>query len=193
VEGEVAGFTKPLSFENEIAVAVEEPIREGELQERAHIYVENDGARNAVYEIKQVRPGEGGAYALSIGDKTPIRQFANDADLSSGYVYDIAEGASFRIPLTATWISPAALLDGMRERIGNEETSGHMSGVFADQLLYRLNMIELLADQGNSATAIAYMRDFLAYIGDPSVQQQGLISSAATAALEAAANKYISL
>lgn len=193
VEGEVAGFTKPLSFENEIAVDVDEPIREGELQERAHIYVENDGERNAVYEIKQIGPGEGGAYALSIGDKTPIRQFADDADLSSGYVYDIAEGASFRIPLTATWISPAALLDGMRERIGNEATSGHMSGVLADQLLYRLHMIELLADQGTSATAIAYMRDFLAYISAPSVRQQELISGTAAAALEAAANKYISL
>ncbi|TMV50577.1 hypothetical protein FE783_07705 [Paenibacillus mesophilus] len=193
VAGDIADFTKTLSFHNELGVTADAPILEGELQERAHIYIENDGARNAVYEIKQVQPRIGGGYTLSIGDKTLIRQFANDADLSAGYVYDIAEGASFRIPLTATWVSPSSVLDGMRELIGQEKSSGYMSGVFADQLLYRLDIIDLLADQGNKATAIAYMRDFVAYIEDPSVRLQGLISSTATAALEASANKYISL
>ncbi|MEF3307608.1 X2-like carbohydrate binding domain-containing protein [Paenibacillus sp. GYB004] len=191
VEGSIAGFTKQLVWENEIVVAADAPLSPGVLPERAHIYVENDGTRNAAYEIKSVQERAGGGYALSIGDKTLIRQYANDADMAAGYAYDIAEGAAFRIPLTATWESAALLLEELRGRIEGEASSGRMSAVLSGQLLYRLSIIGLLAGQGQQATAADYMRDMLAYIGAPSVLQQGLLTEAALAAIGADAGAIL--
>lgn len=69
--------------------------------------------------------------------------------------------------------------------------SGEINAVFGDQLLYRLTIIDLLVEQGQMTTATAYLEDFLAYINDPSVLQQQLLTEAARAELEESAEELL--
>jgi hypothetical protein len=189
--GEVVDFTRSLSFENNIEVEVTGNTGAQELQPGAYIFIQNDGARNAVYELKQVQTVTGSTYAISIGDKTLIRQYTNDADPSAGFIYDVAAGDSFRIPLTSTWVSPNVLLNQMKELVLHETSLGHISSTFEDQLTYRLMIINILAAQGNTQTAIAYIEDLITYIHDPSVLIQGLITLTAADQLAVIAEELI--
>lgn len=98
--GAVTGFTKTLSTANTVEVQLPSPVDPSLLAGRT-IYVANDGVRNAAYEIRNATSLGGGRYSLDIGDATPIRSYVDSNDFSKGFVYDIAEGASFRIPLSA--------------------------------------------------------------------------------------------
>jgi hypothetical protein len=174
--GEVADFTRSLSFENEIEVELTGNTGAQELRPGAFIFIQNDGARNAVYELKQVQTVTGNTYAISIGDKTLIRQYNNDADPSAGFIYDVAEGDSFRVPLTATWVSANVLLNQLKELVLYETSLGHISSIFSNQLIHRLFIINILSMHGNTQRAIAFTEDFITYIKDPSVLLQGLIT-----------------
>ncbi|MFC5648195.1 heparinase II/III family protein [Paenibacillus solisilvae] len=99
--GEVVYFTKEMSAVNEIVVRLNES-NQGIRLIGKWIYIENDGSRNAVYEIKSVR-ADGERLILDIGDITLIRSWADDFDFSQGYRYDIYEGARFRIPMSCEW------------------------------------------------------------------------------------------
>lgn len=99
--GTVAGFTKEMSRSNEITVQLDSQAAVPDLTGR-YIYVENDGVRNAVYEIKGVKSQNGNTVVLDIGDITTIRKWVDPNDFSKGYIYDLAEGASFSIPLSSS-------------------------------------------------------------------------------------------
>lgn len=98
--GTVVGFTYAPSVQNEIVVNLNAAnINPAELTGKT-IYIANDGVRNAAYRIVGATDVGGGRYRLDIGDSTLIRSFVDAYDFSKGYVYDIAAGAAFRIPLT---------------------------------------------------------------------------------------------
>lgn len=99
-EGTVEAFTQTLSESNDITVDMDlGDIEPAELIGQT-IFVENDGVRNASYRILGVADLGSDRYKLDIGDKTLIRSYVDPNNFSAGYVYDIAENADFRIPLT---------------------------------------------------------------------------------------------
>ncbi|MBD2864614.1 heparinase II/III domain-containing protein [Paenibacillus oceani] len=101
LEGTVIDFTRVLSVSNHMDIQM--AVYGGGVPDviGKWIFVDNDGVRNAAYEIKDVTPLGGGLYRLSVGDATFVRSYVNAADFSQGFVYDIAAGSAFRIPLTA--------------------------------------------------------------------------------------------
>lgn len=99
LEATVVDFTRELQFENEIILRSEEHMSNEGLVGQ-YIYIENDGKRNAVYPIQAVHSLGNQQYRILIGDATLIRQFADDQDMTKGYVYDIAAGARVVIPLS---------------------------------------------------------------------------------------------
>lgn len=100
LEGTIESFTETLSVHNELVVAMETPDIDLSALAGKTIFVDNDGVRSAAYPIREAVCLGFGRYRLDIGDLTLIRGLADPADLGRGYVYDIAAGASFRIPLT---------------------------------------------------------------------------------------------
>lgn len=107
--GTVVAFTKELATSNAITVAFD-PAPGGVSPESlltrkpgvyASIVVDNDRQRNAVYAVHGMKAAGGGAYSLDIGETTLVRAWRNPADFAAGFVYDIAEGATFRLPLSA--------------------------------------------------------------------------------------------
>lgn len=103
VTGKVADFTRDLRLENRLVVRVGgPPVDPRELMGR-HIYVENDGVRNAAYRIEAATYSGGDTYVLDIGGATPVRRHSDAADFAAGYVYDVAPGAVFSIPLAREW------------------------------------------------------------------------------------------
>jgi hypothetical protein len=99
-EGTVVDFTHELVASNSITVDVDLQGESIETLLGRWIYIENDGTRNAAYPIVSATPLGGLRYELGIGDLTPIRSYVNASDFSQGFVYDIAPGAAFRIPLS---------------------------------------------------------------------------------------------
>jgi len=99
--GAVSDFTKEMSANNEITVSLDETHKANSLIGE-YVYIENDGIRNAVYEIKGIRES-GEQLILEVGDVTLIRSWVDDFDFTKGYIYDIEEGARLRIPLTSEW------------------------------------------------------------------------------------------
>ncbi|MDF2715716.1 MAG: exo-alpha-sialidase [Paenibacillus sp.] len=81
----------------------------------------------------------------------------------------------------------------MLNKVGQFEQAGQMNAVFADQLTYRLGVIGQLVSQEASTDAVAYMRDFVQTINDPSVSGQQLISETAAATLRTEADLFIQL
>jgi hypothetical protein len=103
--GTVLDFTKSLSLENDITVAIDGEFDPVQLIGR-YIYVENDGVRNAVYRIKGIKEIVGNTVVLDIGDVTTVRRWVDTNDFSKGFVYDLAEGRRFTIPLSNEYLSP---------------------------------------------------------------------------------------
>ncbi|TNJ63852.1 hypothetical protein FE784_23550 [Paenibacillus hemerocallicola] len=100
LEGSIESFTEALSLNNELIVVLEpHGIDPSELAGKT-AFVENDGIRNAAYPIIGATLIGANRFRLDVGDVTFIRSFADPSDLGKGYVYDIAAGARFRIPLT---------------------------------------------------------------------------------------------
>lgn len=107
--GKVVDFTRELSMDNTITVRMD---LRGENVERLidqYIYIDNGykdhtpmEARNAVYLIHDVSKVDNDVYALSIGQTTVIRKYVNTENYDEGFVYDIAPGQSFYVPLTTT-------------------------------------------------------------------------------------------
>ncbi|GAA3406310.1 carbohydrate binding domain-containing protein [Paenibacillus hodogayensis] len=99
LQGTVVSFTYEPSVHNEIVVAMDTSGTSAEDWIGSTIYVENDGVRNAAYRIAGALDLGSGLYKLDIGDSTLIRSFVNPNNFGQGYMYDIAQGATFRIPL----------------------------------------------------------------------------------------------
>ncbi|MBQ9967960.1 MAG: heparinase II/III family protein, partial [Oscillospiraceae bacterium] len=100
VVGTVQDFTRTLSFENTLYVTAEQAVEAKDLIGRV-IYVENDGTENGAYTIMDATE-ENGVIALDLGDQSMVRALVDPADSSGGYIYNIAEGQSYRIPMSAT-------------------------------------------------------------------------------------------
>ncbi|RAV23050.1 hypothetical protein DQG23_02285 [Paenibacillus contaminans] len=100
IAGTVADFTKQLQINNEIIAEMDLQGHPAEELVNRMIYVQNDGLRNAVYTIKGVKEVNDGTYSIELGDTSLIRSYKNDNDFSEGFIYDIAAGATFRIPLS---------------------------------------------------------------------------------------------
>ena len=97
--GTVVDFTRDLAFDNFITVSVDGDPSPAILAGK-HIYVENDGVFNAVYQIEAARALKDGSVELALGNCTLIRKLQDPDDISAGYIYNIAEGQRFRIPLS---------------------------------------------------------------------------------------------
>lgn len=108
VTGTISDFTRDLSVNNEITVVLDEAYADLNNLVGRYIYAENDGVRNASYRIKSAELLADGKVKLGIGDVTTIRKFVDKFDFSKGYVYDLAVGANFTIPLSASMNNSAA-------------------------------------------------------------------------------------
>lgn len=90
------------------------------------------------------------------------------------------------------FVSPeTGTVSSMLDQIGQHEQAGEINTVFADQLAYRLTVIQQLVAQKANVEAVAYMQDFLQTINAPSVLEQRLISERAAAALSTEASLFI--
>jgi hypothetical protein len=101
LEGTVHDYTKELATRNEIIVRMDLRGLAPERLVGKMIDVRTDAIRNGVYPIQAVSPIGNQLYRLDIGDDTLIRSYADAGDFGKGYVYDIAAGAAFTIPLTS--------------------------------------------------------------------------------------------
>lgn len=99
--GTVVDFTKDMSRANEITVQFDSQDTIPDITGK-YIYIENDGERNASYEIKGIKSQDVSKVVLDIGDITTIRKWADPNDFSKGYIYDIAAGEKFVIPLASS-------------------------------------------------------------------------------------------
>ncbi|TNJ63726.1 hypothetical protein FE784_23675, partial [Paenibacillus hemerocallicola] len=201
LEGAIVDFTRELALQNHLDVSFATYGPAASTLAGRWIYVQNDGVRNAAYEIRGAETLGGGIVRLQLGDATLVRQFVDAADFAQGYVYDVGVGQPFYIPLTvsegtasesespngepeALWRALEALVPSLRE-------SGELEETLSRQLVYRLGIIGLLKQQGAGQSAIAYLEDFTAYIQAPALLQQGLIGVQAVAELNAAAAKLL--
>lgn len=100
ITGTVKAFTKELSATNELTVEADgSGINAGNLAGR-YIYVNNDGEQNAAYKILGVKEQNGNTITLNLGASTLIRKLIDSSDPGKGYVFNIAEGNKFSIPLS---------------------------------------------------------------------------------------------
>ncbi|MBQ2742583.1 MAG: S-layer homology domain-containing protein [Oscillospiraceae bacterium] len=99
--GKVKDFTTDLTDENFITVAFDEGNNpELSALEGKYIYIENDGVGNGVYKIEKAQ-ADGDNVKLSLGNVTLIRKYLEPTDIAAGYVYNIAAGQKFRIPVSS--------------------------------------------------------------------------------------------
>lgn len=105
------------------------------------------------------------------------------------YMADDAHVWKYTPPADEAPASP----DAMRAAIDAYAASGMIVGAFAAELKYRLDIIDILRNQGSTGQAVTYMEDFLRHIGDPAVLQQGLLAQAASESLSADADSLIRL
>jgi len=103
--GKVEGFERNLAFKNYIDVSAE--IEDASALVGEYIYIDNDRADNAVYKIEGASVLENHTYGdgknvirLDIDRTTLIRGHQDAAQPELGYVYNIAAGQTFRIPLS---------------------------------------------------------------------------------------------
>jgi len=101
ITGAVADFTMELSPSNRIVARLNADGTPPDQLAGRYVYVADDGVRNAVYRIEAATRIGDGLYELDIGGTTLIRSFADNSDFAKGYIYDISEGASLYIPLSA--------------------------------------------------------------------------------------------
>lgn len=103
VEGTIVDFTRILTDDNQITIQTTAQSTSEHMLEQwigRYIHVANQSGRNAVYEIKSVDSIGTGQYILHLGNSTLIHRYVDDHDFSKGFVYDIAPGDVFYIPLS---------------------------------------------------------------------------------------------
>ena len=103
--GRVKSFTRDLADENFIVYTPDEgqTVNTDDLAGK-YVYIENDGVQNGAYRIESAEEVDG-KIELNIGDVTTIRKYIDPKDMERGYVYNIAEGQTLRIPLTSIYDS----------------------------------------------------------------------------------------
>lgn len=104
ITGTVADFTRELATVNTMKLTLDQPLGEAAADGLVgkYVYVADDGVRNAVYRITAATAI--GQQTLEIEtDVTFIRGYVSDTDPDQGFVYDVAAGATVRIPLVRQW------------------------------------------------------------------------------------------
>ncbi len=108
--GKVQSFTEDLSKENYIVykpdneIALNDTKAANEALAGKFVYVENDGVRNGAYRIESASV-EDGNIKLNIGDVSLIRSYVDVNNTARGYVYNIDEGQTLRIPVSSIYDS----------------------------------------------------------------------------------------
>lgn len=97
--GKVLDFTREFAFENSITVQFDSEVQLDKLVGRC-INIANDGVINAVYQIESAIQEDGNKIKLNLGNNTLIRSYKDANDVYGGYIYNIATGQTFRIPLS---------------------------------------------------------------------------------------------
>ncbi|MBB6735589.1 heparinase II/III domain-containing protein [Cohnella zeiphila] len=148
LSGTVADFTKDLSLDNTLTVQMD---LQGEDPNRLigkTVYVRNDGVRNAAYLIRGVTQTGEGIYELDLGDATLIRAYADNADITKGFVYDVAAGDAFAIPLSRTryWLSDVKIAVPKTELKKNESVPVEVQGYYADGTRADLSGVQIKYD-----------------------------------------------
>jgi len=92
---------------------------------------------------------------------------------------------------TTAQVVVQATLDTMQSHVEQYSASGGINVNVAADLTYRLNIIQILLNQGAKAIATAYMQDFLLHINDQAVRQMNLISDVAAGILNMEGNALI--
>ncbi|MEN6315881.1 MAG: S-layer homology domain-containing protein [Clostridiaceae bacterium] len=98
--GRVLDFTREFAFENSITVQFDSEVQLDKLAGKC-INIANDGVINAVYQIESAVLEDGNKVKLNLGNNTLIRSYKDANDVYGGYIYNIAAGQNFRIPLSA--------------------------------------------------------------------------------------------
>jgi hypothetical protein len=134
LQGTIVDFTRELSLTNKLKVQLD-------LQGQApndligkSVFVQNDGKRNAVYLIRGVQSLGGNAYEFDLGDITLVRAYASATDLNQGFVYDVAPGSAFVIPLPRQqlYLSDVTIVSPKTELDKNETANLQVKGTYAD-------------------------------------------------------------
>jgi len=101
IYGRVADFTQGLVFKNEIVITPDGEISEEEAAELAgrYVFIENDGVRNGVYQIKSAELRDG-KLVLNTGMTDYIRALIDASDINGGFTYNIAPRQDVYIPLS---------------------------------------------------------------------------------------------
>jgi hypothetical protein len=98
--GTVVDFTKEYVHDDYIYIKPEQTIEDLSILTNQYIYVDSNLSKfNAVYKILSAE-WQGENIALYLGNCSLIDSFVDDNDLSKGYVYSIADGQSFEIPVS---------------------------------------------------------------------------------------------
>ncbi|MBP3632979.1 MAG: Ig-like domain-containing protein, partial [Oscillospiraceae bacterium] len=101
VTGEVLDFTKGLQNNYTMTVRVNEQITAEQLEGR-YIYVNNDGTENGAYQIYGAEVN-GNTVVLDLNTQTLVREYVDRSNIDLGYIYNIAEGQTYTIPLSAEY------------------------------------------------------------------------------------------
>ncbi|TNJ63382.1 hypothetical protein FE784_26075, partial [Paenibacillus hemerocallicola] len=105
--------------------------------------------------------------------------------------FRVYDGHEYSLPATITVTIEPVHVNGMLLSVGNFAEENAIQSSFAVNLKYRLDIIQLLLNQGAGQLAVAYMEDFKSYIDDPSVRAQHLITTTAAEELGQQANAFI--
>jgi len=101
--GTVVDYSRELAEESLITLSLSTPVPPGYNLVGKYVYVENDGQRNAAYEIMGVNAATT-ASSLTIRLRgSTVRSYVDDVNPASGYVYDVTTGAGARIPILRSW------------------------------------------------------------------------------------------
>ena len=136
--GKVLDFTRDLRDENTITVVLDGAYNIDTIPGN-YIYIDNDGEQNGSYEIVSAKR-DGDKVVLGLGDVSVIRGYKDNDNLNAGFVYNIAVGNTFRIPL-ATVFSENADREGNITRaefvkaiVKNLNLTAETDGNFSDIL-----------------------------------------------------------
>ncbi|WP_158606423.1 FIMAH domain-containing protein [Paenibacillus ginsengarvi] len=105
--------------------------------------------------------------------------------------FRVYDGHEYSLPATITVTIEPVHVNGMLLSVGHFAAENEIQSSFAVNLKYRLDLIQLLLNQGAEQQAVAYMEDFNRYIKDPSVRALNLLSTTAAQVLEQQANAFI--
>ena len=99
--GKVKSFTHGLEMENFITYT---PTKGQDVDVDAlagkFVYVDNDKVQNGSYLIESATKNEDGDIVLALGMVSLVRSYIDELEMDLGYVYNIKEGQSLRIPLS---------------------------------------------------------------------------------------------